>query len=201
MEARQGPVSVLAVDPGMSGAVVLVGRYRTAVRRDFKHPEDMTRAIEELAPLADAAVIEMVASRPGQGVASMFSFGHATGVMLGALYLSGFSVFDERRKPLVEVIPQKWKSYFWGLIETEDGHEMDGDPLAIHPFDSVGFVKRFHPDGAQFLTRAKDHNTADAILMALWYKITAPGYGSLRERDRKRLGWLIKRFNRRAEKD
>lgn len=182
-------MNVLAIDPGLSGAVVLMSPGTVQVRTDFKHIEDMTRAIDELSAAATVAVVELVAARPGQGVASMFTFGQAAGVALGSLHSNGFSAFDKRRKKLVEVTPQKWQAFFWKLV---DG---DGDPLGIHPFDSVGFVRRFHPGCDQFLTRVKDHNTADAILIALWYACTAPEIGSLRQRDKERLHWLVARFN------
>lgn len=193
-------MTVLAVDPGMSGAVVRLGADVLDVRTDFKHIEDLTRAVDELAEGATHAVVELVASRPGQGVKSMFTFGFAAGVAIGALHSNGFSIFDRTKKPLVEVAPQKWQNYFWKLIgDPEDGDS--GDPLAMSPFDSKGFVRRFFPGAEIYLSRVKDHNTADAILMAIWYACTLPEFGSLRERDADRICWLKKRFNRQLEKD
>lgn len=190
-------MKVLAIDPGLSGAVVLLSPGTLEVRTDFKHIEDMTRAIDELSAAATVGIVELVAARPGQGVASMFEFGRTAGCALGSLHSNGFSAFDKRRKKLVEVAPQRWQNFFWKLLDPES----ETDPLGIHPFDSVGFVLRFYPGAESFLVRVKDHNTADAILMALWYVCTAPEMGSFRQRDKERLHWLAARFNVSKEKD
>lgn len=182
---------VLSIDPGMSGAVVLLAPGSVTVRRDFKHPEDLTRAIVELAKSADVAVVELVAARPGQGVSSMFNFGLLAGVALGALLASGFSAFDKSRRPLLEVVPQVWQLYFRGLT---------GTPCPVGmPFDSKAVARKFYSLSEGFLERAKDHNTADAMLIGLWYVLTVPVMGSLRARDRSRLGWLEKRYNFQSE--
>ena len=47
------------------------------------------------------AYVELVSSMPGQGVASMFSFGHSAGVIQGAL--GAFEI------PVTMVTPQSWK--------------------------------------------------------------------------------------------
>ena len=47
------------------------------------------------------AYVELVSSMPGQGVASMFSFGHAAGVIQGVL--------GAFRMPVKMVTPQSWK--------------------------------------------------------------------------------------------
>lgn len=182
-------MKVLAIDPGLSGAVVLLSPGTIQVRTDFKHIEDLTRAIDELSAEATDAVVELVAARPGQGVSSMFTFGMYAGVALGALHSNGFSVFDKRRKSLVEVAPQRWQRYFRSMFAGPPNRH----PL---PFDSVEYAKECLAGVDEFLTRAKDHNTADAILMGVWYMCTNPEFGSLRERDKVRIPWLQKRFNR-----
>jgi|GEM_PF-5924206 crossover junction endodeoxyribonuclease RuvC len=160
------------------------------VRTDFKHLEDMTRAIDELSAAATVAVVELVAARPGQGVSSMFEFGRMAGVAIGSLQSNGFSAFDTRRKKLIEVSPQKWQRYF---------RKLAGElPIASGrwaPFDSVARAKEYLVGIDEYLTRVKDHNTADALLMAVWYICTCPEIGSLRQRDAMRLPWLRERFN------
>lgn len=187
-------MKILSIDPGLSGAVVLLTPGQIIVRTDFKHMEDLTRAIDELAPAATDAVVELVAARPGQGVSSMFEFGRMAGIALGSLHANGFSVFDKRKKPLVEVAPQKWQRYFRSMFAGPPNRH----PL---PFDSVEYAKECLAGVDEFLTRAKDHNTADAILMGVWYLCTSPEFGSLRARDKMRLPWLQKRFNQSIEKD
>jgi crossover junction endodeoxyribonuclease RuvC len=153
---------VLATDPGLSGAVVLIGHDHLSVKRDFKLWEDIADAITEMGPEAQAGVIELVHSMPGQGVSSMFSFGKSAGVALGAYRSAGFSIRESRMKPLIEVTPQRWQAYYWDLLGAPTGKG------ARKNFDSVVVARLFRPDSAQYLTRVKDHNTADAILIGLW---------------------------------
>lgn len=169
---------VLAVDPGLSGAVVLLGNGVLNVRRDFKTRADITRAIQELGPRADIAVMEFVSAMPGQGVTSMFSFGKSAGAAESALVASGFDhggrILEDRpgcyvvtnfKKPLLEVTPQRWQAFFW---------EIAGVPRtkgARKNFDSVKTALQFLPHAAPLLTRKKDHNTADALLIALWLQM------------------------------
>lgn len=186
-------MKILAIDPGMSGAVVLFGAGVFEVRRDFKHFEDIPRAVGDLAVRADVAILELVASRPGQGVSSMFTFGFSAGIAMGALQQAGFSIFDRKKKPLLEVSPQKWQNFFWDIMGVEK-------PNRKH-FNSREVVMRFVPSAAVYLKRKMDHNTADAILIAVWYLMASPAIGSLREKDRHNLEWLLRRFNVQKEKD
>ena len=55
------------------------------------------------------AYVELVSSMPGQGVASMFSFGHSAGVLQGVL--GAFEI------PVTMVTPQSWKKRA-GLINS-----------------------------------------------------------------------------------
>src|SRR5271170_518657 len=85
------PAVVLAIDPGLSGAVCklrIAGSYDLDVRRDFKALPAIARAIQDLSAGVTHAVIELVHAMPGQGVCSMFSFGRAAGVADGALALA-----------------------------------------------------------------------------------------------------------------
>lgn len=95
--------------------------------------------------------MEFVAARPGQGVCSMFSFGRSTGVVIGALEASGL--------PYCDVTPQKWQAWvreFAGLGAKES-------------FESPRMAQQLAMEGyCSLFSRKKDHNTADAFLMALW---------------------------------
>lgn len=168
-------MNVLGVDPGLSGAVALVGPGVLEVHRDFKHWEDIADACEALGPRADRAVIELVASRPGQGVSSMFNFGRAGGAAIGALRLAGFSLYRADRKPLLEVIPFKWQRYYRGIL---------GLAPDFH-FDSREICRVVCPNAARFLEREKDHNSADAVLIALWHQMAPDAQGSERESEKK----------------
>jgi len=172
---------VLATDPGLSGAVVLIGHDSLSVKRDFRSWEDIAEAITEMALQADVGVVELVHSMPGQGVASMFSFGASAGVALGSYRSAGFSIHDIRRKPLIEVTPQRWQAYYWDLLGAPRGKGARAN------FDSPIVARVFRPDAAQYLKREKDHNTADAILIGLWKLENPDATTSVREKDAKRL--------------
>jgi crossover junction endodeoxyribonuclease RuvC len=102
---------VLGVDPGLSGALALVDPAGPALVDVLDMP--LVRfgkaAIVDGAALLDwldgraiaAIVIEAVASRPGQGVASSFAFGRAVGGVEAVLAALG--------PPVTHVTPQQWK--------------------------------------------------------------------------------------------
>jgi len=165
---------ILAIDPGRSGAVVLFGRNTLEVRRDFKEEYDIVRAVQELAPTATEAVIEFVAAMPGQGVTSMFSFGKWFGVARGALGAAGFHLAGKRKdrkiegfdapdydRHYIEVVPFRWQRYYRDTLKIDREDE----------FDSRAICLKLLPQSAPFLQRKKDHNTADALLIALWRQI------------------------------
>lgn len=168
-------MNVLAVDPGLSGAVVLVGPGVLEVHRDFKNWEDIAASIGFLGQRAGAAVMELVHAMPGQGVTSMFTFGSSTGVALGALRAHGFSVKHSGvLKPLIEVPPQRWVSYYRKAHAGTFARE----------FDSAAIACLVLPAAAPYLQRKKDHNTADAILMALWLLMNTGAVTTVRMKDR-----------------
>lgn len=154
-DAVNSSVTILAIDPGMSGAVARIGGGELIVRRDFKTLHDIATAIVALRPGSDLAVIEQVGARPGEGVCSVFSFGKNTGVAFGALYVAGFAP-DQ----VTEVHPLRWQNF----CRTKFGLDR-----ATHPeFDSRALAIRLFPEHADLFKRKKDHNTADAVLLGLW---------------------------------
>jgi len=148
-------VRTLGIDPGLSGAVALFGDGVVDVRRDFKKLSDITDAIMAFAPFADRAALEFVSAMPGQGVTSMFAFGKATGVAVSALVAA--------KLPYIEVTPQRWQGYFWDLDKVPRKKGMRKN------FDSIDVASCYIPKAKPFLTRKKDHNSADALLIAFWY--------------------------------
>ena len=81
---------------------------------------------------------------PGQGVSSMFRFGESVGVVLGVL--------GALQMPVRWVTPQRWKKAA-GIV----GKDKDAArSLAI----------QLHPEIAGMLTRKKDHNRGESILIA-----------------------------------
>jgi crossover junction endodeoxyribonuclease RuvC len=154
------PTRLLAVDPGLSGAVCVIGRGVFDVRRDFKELPDIAKAVAGLCQShhPERAVMEFVAARPGQGVCSMFSFGRAAGTADGALTVCLPAV------EVQQVTPQVWQRYFrelYNIPRTED-------------FDSRLIAVRLFPRYAELFARKKDHNSADAVLIAAWALLNAP---------------------------
>ena len=92
-------------------------------------------------------VIEHVSAMPGQGVTSMFNFGQSFGVLKGICSAMQLSMHFVR--------PAKWKKYF-GLIKTEK----DASRTKV--------IEIFPTISAQ-LSRKKDSNKADAILIASFF--------------------------------
>ena len=155
-ELINSPACVLAVDPGLSGAVCRIGCGYFNVRRDFRKLSDIALAIRDLAGDVSHAVIEFVHAMPGQGVCSMFSFGRASGVADGALALC-------LACPVEEVSPQKWQNFF------RQQQHLEKTDL----FDSRTIAGNILPVSAPcFLKRKLDHNSADALLIAVWKLLT-----------------------------
>ena len=95
-------------------------------------------------------VIEQVSAMPGQGVTSMFNFGQSFGVIKGICSAMQLSTFFIR--------PAKWKKYF-NLIKSEKDASRT-KVIEIFPYIS------------SYLSKKKDSNKADAILIASFFHNT-----------------------------
>ena len=94
----------MGIDPGAKGGIAIIhpdGAEAWRYPGDVVAAADLLREILTRHPVALCA-IEKVASRPGQGVRSMFSFGQNFGGWLGMLAMAGV--------PHVLVTPRKWQS-------------------------------------------------------------------------------------------
>ncbi len=92
-------------------------------------------------------IIEQVSAMPGQGVTSMFNFGQSFGILKG--------ICAAMQLPMYFVRPAKWKKYF-GLIKSEKDASRT-KAIEMFPY--------FSPQ----LSKKKDSNKADAILIASFY--------------------------------
>ena len=95
-------------------------------------------------------VIEQVSAMPGQGVTSMFNFGQSFGILKG--------ICSAMQLPMFFVRPVRWKKYF-NLINSQKDASRS---RAIEIF----------PYFATKLSKKKDSNKADAILIASFYHET-----------------------------
>ena len=92
-------------------------------------------------------IIEQVSAMPGQGVTSMFNFGQSFGILKG--------ICSAMQLPMYFVRPAKWKKYF-NLINSEKDASRT-KAIEVFPYFSGQLSKK------------KDSNKADAILIASFY--------------------------------
>jgi crossover junction endodeoxyribonuclease RuvC len=149
-------MKVVGIDPGLSGALwVIIGELGDAVtdmpRTGFHNSKSgfvdglaVAQWLSSCKP--DLIVIEMVGSRPGQGVSSTFKFGAAYGGVVSVCLAYPCEV--------VLVSPTVWKRHF-GLIGTVK------DAARLKALNLV-------PHMAHKLKRKKDGGRADAALIALY---------------------------------
>jgi len=154
---------IIGIDPGINGALCFFenGEVRDIVeipsmaegkknKRQINGPQiynEISRRIEGLQKKNIAVVIEQVSAMPGQGVTSMFNFGQSFGVLKG--------ICSAMQLPVHFVRPAKWKKYF-NLIKTEKDASRT-KVIEIFPYISSK------------LSRKKDSNKADAILIASFF--------------------------------
>ena len=97
-------MNLIAVDPGLKGGIaVLHHGHVSAVPMPLAGKGLDLAAIADLIKAASPAwiIVEKVGARPGQGVASMFTFGMGYGSILGIAAALGV--------PVELVTPQRWK--------------------------------------------------------------------------------------------
>lgn len=136
-------------DPGNSGglAFAFTAYPRTIAAEDTPTVGGEIDAANLAARIAvmkpDLFIIERVGAMPGQGVSSTFKFGKAYGVLIG--------VVATLQIPVHFVAPSVWKKHF-GL--TKDKEEARARALQLWP------------DRAELFARKRDHNRAEAALLA-----------------------------------
>jgi crossover junction endodeoxyribonuclease RuvC len=157
---------IIGIDPGISGAICFFedGYVKEVIdmpvmadgkknKRQVNGPQiynEISKRINQLAKKDIAVVIEQVSAMPGQGVTSMFNFGQSFGALKGICSAMQLSMFFVR--------PAKWKKYF-GLIKTEKDASRT-KVIEIFPYISSE------------LSRKKDSNKADAVLIASFFHNT-----------------------------
>ena len=152
---------IFGIDPGVSGAISILENKK--VIEVFEMPTmidgkknkkqvngaQVTNIIKERLNENKEiiVVVEHVNAMPGQGVTSMFNFGQSFGVICSALKI-----------PIYFVRPTKWKKHF-NLIKTNKDA-------------SRTKVIEVYPEISSQLSRKKDSNKADAILIARYFNDT-----------------------------
>lgn len=150
--------AVIGIDPGCSGALVALDSHG-AIIDTLLMPTIKVGSKSRVNGAAIAgwlgklmwertenwqAFLEQVGAMPGQGVSSMFTFGHAAGLVEGVVAGAGI--------PLTLVTPQAWKKKV-GLI----GQDKDA---------ARSRAIQLYPGLRELDTKAKGQAIADAILIA-----------------------------------
>ncbi len=154
---------IIGIDPGISGSIcffengkildVLEMPTMTDGKKNKKQVNgaqiynEISTKIRGIEKQNLKVIIEQVSAMPGQGVTSMFNFGQSFGILKG--------ICSAMQLPMYFVRPTKWKKYF-GLIKSEKDASRT---KAIEMF----------PYFSSQLSKKKDSNKADAILIASFY--------------------------------
>ena len=155
---------IIGIDPGVSGAICVLKEgkilevYEMPTMIDGKKNKKQVNGAEvtniflkELNNKYKAkVVVEHVTAMPGQGVTSMFNFGQSFGVLKG--------ICAALKLPIYFVRPVKWKKHF-NLIKTNKDASRT-KVIEIFPYISSK------------ISRKKDSNKADSILIAKYFEET-----------------------------
>ena len=154
---------IIGIDPGISGSIcffqdgiikdvvemptMIEGKKNKRQVNGSQICNEISEKIKKMDKKNIKVVIEHVTAMPGQGVTSMFNFGQSFGILKGICSAMQLSVYFVR--------PAKWKKYF-NLINSEKDASRTR-AIEIFPYYS------------SHLSRKKDSNKADAILIASYF--------------------------------
>ena len=153
---------IIGIDPGISGSIcffengkiieVIEMPVMTEGKKNKKQVNGAQIYNEFLKRINNKndeirVVIEQVSAMPGQGVTSMFNFGQSYGILKG--------ICSAMQLPVFFVRPAKWKKYFNLINSQKDASRTRA--IEIFPYFST------------HLSKKKDSNKADAILIASFY--------------------------------
>ena len=155
---------IIGIDPGIAGAICffsngnvidVIDMPTMAEGKKNKKQVNGRQIFNEISSIKNKflneplnVVIEQVSAMPGQGVTSMFNFGQSFGVIKG--------ICSAMELPIFYVRPAKWKKHF-NLINSEKDASRT---KVIEMFPKISYQ----------LSRKKDNNKADAILIAQYFE-------------------------------
>ena len=157
-------MKIIGIDPGLTGAIAIMQNNKVLDIIDMPVMAEVKKNKRQLnsAQLVSiikkniesneevAVVVEQVNAMPGQGVTSMFNFGQTFGAIKG--------VCAALELPIFFVRPSKWKKYFELINASKDSSRTK----AIEMYPSL----------SNHLTKKKDVNKSDAILIARYFNET-----------------------------
>ena len=157
-------MKIIGIDPGLSGAIAVIENnvvkniYDMPVMAEGKKNKRQLNSAQLVKLLKDnikdkediSVIVEQVHAMPGQGVTSMFNFGQTFGAIKGICAALGLPIYFVR--------PAKWKKHFELINSSKDSSRTK----AIEMYPSL----------SHHLSRKKDVNKSDAILIARYYNET-----------------------------
>ena len=152
---------IFGIDPGLSGAIAVLenevvldvidlpvmaeGKKNKRQLNSAQLSQYMSKNVENINKTS--VVVEQVNAMPGQGVTSMFNFGQTFGAIKG--------ISATLKLPIYFVRPSKWKKHFDLINSSKDASRTKAIEI--------------YPSLAQKLSKKKDVNKSDAILIGRFF--------------------------------
>ena len=159
---------IIGIDPGISGSICFLDNGKildviempimTDGKKNKKQVNgsqifnEISNRIKKIDKKDIKVVIEQVSAMPGQGVTSMFNFGQSFGAIKGVCAALNLPIFFVR--------PSKWKKHFELINSSKDSSRTK--------------VIEMYPSLSSQLSKKKDANKSDAILIARFYSESRP---------------------------
>ena len=154
-------MKIVGIDPGLSGAIAILednkvlSLFDRPVMSEGKKNKKQLNSAQLVNILREnilnsediAVVVEQVNAMPGQGVTSMFNFGQTFGAIKGVSAALNLPIFFVR--------PSKWKKHFELINSSKDSSRTK--------------VIEMYPSLSSQLSKKKDVNKSDAVLIARFY--------------------------------
>ena len=153
---------IIGIDPGLSGGIAILDDlkifdiYDMPIMSEGKKNKNQLNSAQlvniikkNIIPSGDNfLIVEQVSAMPGQGVTSMFNFGQTFGSIKGICAALNLPIFFVR--------PAKWKKHFDLINSSKDASRTK--------------VIEMYPSISPRLSKKKDVNKADAILIARYFR-------------------------------
>ena len=157
-------MKIIGIDPGLSGAIAVLNNskieeiFNMPVMADGKknkrqlNSAQLVKLIKGFIEKGEETIVavEQVNAMPGQGVTSMFNFGQTFGAIKG--------ICAALELPIFFVRPAKWKKHFDLINSSKDSSRTKAIEM--------------YPQFSDQLSKKKDVNKSDAILIARFYSET-----------------------------
>ena len=153
---------IIGIDPGLSGGIAVLDNlkifdiYDMPIMSEGKKNKNQLNSAQLVNIIKNNIIsngntfliVEQVSAMPGQGVTSMFNFGQTFGSIKGICAALNLPIFFVR--------PAKWKKHFDLINSSKDASRTK--------------VIEMYPSISSRLSKKKDVNKADAILIARYFR-------------------------------